>query len=64
MNADLKIKPYKAKDGWRWRARTKNGKIIAESGEAYSSKAGAFDAANRLVALIQFKVTVVVADPQ
>ena len=24
--------------GWRWRLRAKNGRIVAESGEAYSSK--------------------------
>lgn len=26
--------PYKAKDGWRWRATSK-GRIVAESGEGY-----------------------------
>lgn len=29
---------YKAKDGWRWRIWSKNGRIVAESGEAYRSK--------------------------
>jgi len=29
---------HKAKDGWRWRIWSKNGRIIAESGEAYRSK--------------------------
>lgn len=29
---------YRAKDGWRWRLWAKNGRIIAESGEAYRSK--------------------------
>jgi uncharacterized protein YegP (UPF0339 family) len=26
---------YEAKDGWRWRLRAMNHRIIAESGEAY-----------------------------
>lgn len=29
---------YKAKDGYRWRAKHKNGNIVAESGEAYTRK--------------------------
>lgn len=28
----------KATDGWRWRLRAANNKIIAESGEAYVNK--------------------------
>lgn len=29
---------YKARDGWRWRAKVR-GKIVAESGEAYTKLA-------------------------
>lgn len=29
---------HKAKDGWRWRLRARNGRIVAESGEAYSNR--------------------------
>jgi len=29
---------YKAKDGYRWRLKAKNGKIIAEGGEAYKRR--------------------------
>lgn len=29
---------YPAKDGFRWRLRAANGRIIAESGEAYTRK--------------------------
>jgi len=32
----MKIHIYKAKDGWRWRAVARNGKITADSGEAYT----------------------------
>jgi hypothetical protein len=33
---------------WRWRLRAKNGKIIADGGEGYSSKAKVRRAINRL----------------
>ena len=33
--SNVKCSIYKAKDGWRWRMK-RGGKIIAESGEAYS----------------------------
>jgi len=29
---------YQARDGWRWRLVAANGRIIAESGEAYTRK--------------------------
>jgi uncharacterized protein YegP (UPF0339 family) len=32
---------YEAKDGWRWRLVAANGRIIADSGEAYTRKHGA-----------------------
>lgn len=32
---------YNAADGWRWRLKGRNGKIIADSGEAYASRKGA-----------------------
>ncbi len=45
MAGQKKIEVYQAKDGWRWRKVGGNGKITADSGEAYSSKSGALDAA-------------------
>jgi uncharacterized protein YegP (UPF0339 family) len=30
-----RIEFYRAKDGWRWRAIAKNGRILADSGEGY-----------------------------
>ena len=39
---------YQAPDGWRWRLRAANGRIIADGGEAYSSRAGAVRAVNRV----------------
>lgn len=32
---------YQANDGWRWRLRAANGKIVGASSEAFKSKAGA-----------------------
>ncbi len=29
---------YKAKDGWRWALKAKNGRIIADSGESFTRK--------------------------
>lgn len=29
---------YKARDGWRWRLRAANGRIVAVSGEAFANK--------------------------
>lgn len=40
---------YKAADGWRWRLRAKNSKIVADSGEAYSSKSNCVRAARRMI---------------
>ena len=33
-----KFQYYQATDGWRWRLVARNGKIIADSGEAYVSE--------------------------
>lgn len=39
MNADRdSVSVYRAADGWRWRRRAANGKIVAESGEGYGDK--------------------------
>lgn len=29
---------YRSKDGWRWRLESRNGRILADSGEAYSRR--------------------------
>jgi len=39
---------YHARDGWRWRLVAKNGRIVAESGEAYEMLSNAKRAAGRL----------------
>lgn len=35
---DYKFEVYSAKDGFRWRFRCSNGKIVADSGEGYKTK--------------------------
>ena len=39
---------YQAADGWRWRMKARNGRIVADSGEAYASRANCLSAARRL----------------
>lgn len=41
---------YRSPDGWRWRLRARNGKIVADSGEAYARKRNAVRAAESLAA--------------
>lgn len=35
------ITVYEARDGWRWHMKAANGRIVADSGEAYSTERGA-----------------------
>lgn len=39
--------------GWRWRLTAANGNIIADGGEAYSSKSKALRAVRRLLRLVR-----------
>jgi Domain of unknown function (DUF1508) len=41
------VEVYPAGDGWRWRKWAANGRIVAESGEAYTRKSDATEAASR-----------------
>lgn len=43
---------YRARDGWRWRLRAANGRVVA-TGEAHPRKAGAARAAAHLSALAE-----------
>lgn len=43
-----RITIYQARDGWRWHLRATNGRIVAESGEAYSTRNKAARAAHAL----------------
>ena len=55
-----KIEKYESKDGHRWRLKSTNGRIIADSAEAYSS-ASALDRAVESV-VIAFCMGVEVVD--
>lgn len=46
----IKVYPD-ARGGWRWRLRAANGRIVADSGEAYSGRREAMRAAQALGAL-------------
>jgi len=35
---------YQAADGWRWRMKARNGRIVADSAEAYKKKLSAIEA--------------------
>lgn len=43
-----KLHIYQATDGWRWRLKARNGRIVADSAEAYSSRTKARNAADAL----------------
>ena len=50
------------KQRWRWRAVSRNGRIVADGGEGYATKTGARHAAERLVMLIGQRQWEVVVD--
>lgn len=48
-----KITVYRDRAGeWRWRLQERNGRIVADSGEGYTRKAGAKRAAERMQVLV------------
>lgn len=42
------LRVYQSRDGWRWTLQSTNGKIVADSGEAYARKRNAVLAAESL----------------
>lgn len=50
----LFVTTYQSKDGWRWRLKARNGRIVADSGEAYASRPNALRAARRLCCAVIF----------
>lgn len=42
---------YRAEDGWRWRLKARNGRIVASSGERFDSKSNAVRAAESILSL-------------
>lgn len=50
----VKVTVYKAKDGWRWRME-RGGRIVADSGEAYTERAHCKRAVSRLLEAIRLQ---------
>lgn len=46
----MKLTVYRATDGWRWRLRAANGRIVADSAEAYRRRRDAVAIAQRIAA--------------
>lgn len=51
-----KIEKYEAKDGFRWRLKSTNGRIIADSSEAYSSMSALDRAVEGVIAAFRLGV--------
>lgn len=52
MSRSPRFEVYQARDGWRWRLRAANGRIVA-TGEAHTRKADAIRAAASLSGLAE-----------
>lgn len=44
----MKLHIYRAVDGFRWRLKARNGRVIADSGEAYSNRSKCLDGWSRV----------------
>lgn len=51
----------KGRQPWRWRLIAKNGKIVADSAEGYSTRAGVWKAVQRLQTSLNSRPVVVTA---
>lgn len=49
------IEIYEAGDGWRWRMKRK-GRIVADSGEAYSRSSSCVRAVNGMTRIVNFRI--------
>jgi uncharacterized protein YegP (UPF0339 family) len=47
---------YRSKNGWRWRAKARNGKIVADSAEAYVNYAHAVRMVRKVCRVKEVKV--------
>ena len=57
----VKVKVYKAKDGWRWQMK-RGGRIVADSGEAYTERGHCKRAVNSLLEAIRMQKWVLEVD--
>lgn len=54
-----KFEKYEAKDGFRWRLKSTNGRIIADSAEAYSSSSALDRAVESVIGVFTLGVDIV-----
>jgi len=55
----MKVHVYKASDGWRWHLKARNGRIIADSGEAYTNRSKCVDGWHRVERAVNGMVSVI-----
>lgn len=48
-----RFQAFKARDGWRWHLRAANGRILADSGEAYASRRNCLRAIATVTAAVE-----------
>lgn len=49
----MKIEIYEATDGFRWRLKARNGKVLADSGESYKKRLAVCKAVDRILSAIR-----------
>lgn len=59
MSREAHFEVYKAADGWRWRIKAANGRIVADGGEAYASRRNARRAVAGLIRILAADIPVV-----
>ena len=59
MKREAHFDVYKSADGWRWRIKAANGRIVADGGEAYARRAGATRAVAGLIRILAADIPVV-----
>lgn len=60
VNPVIKITVYRdGRKEWRWRARTRNGRIVAEGGEGYKRRAALLSSLRSFMKVIRAQETVI-----
>lgn len=57
-----KLTVYKADDGWRWNYRAPNGRVMADSGEAYRERGKCVRAAAQVLGMDAWDLRLLAAD--
>lgn len=59
MKKQPKTHIYRAGDGWRWRLKARNGRIIDQSSEGYTTRSKCVDGFHRLEKAVKQGVEIV-----